>query len=146
MGLTVLGRRLLPVLTDKDIGHVRDVRAVRLHDDQFAAAQDVDIRAVGLDDIALVDARDLHVRAGVECALAFTVAFAAGLRVVGSAVGHIDGLVAVRDRFLRIGQRGVDLAVALGKGQAAGRHRLASLPILSAGSQQCERQAQHQKS
>ena len=120
MGLTVLGRRLLPVLTDKDIGHVRDVRAVRLHDDQFAAAQDVDIRAVGLDDIALVDARDLHVRAGVECALAFTVAFAAGLRVVGSAVGHI--------------------------GQAAGRHRLSSLPILSAGSQQCERQAQHQKS
>ena len=146
VGLTVLGRRLLPVLTDKDIGHVRDVRAVRLHDDQFAAAQDVDIRAVGLDDIALVDARDLHVRAGVECALAFTVAFAAGLRVVGSAVGHIEGLVAVRNRFLRIGQRGVDLAVALGKGQAAGRHRLASLPILSAGGQQCERQAQHQKS
>ena len=70
--------------------------------------------------------------------LAFTVAFAAGLRVVGSTVGHIEGLVAIRDRFLRIGQRGIDLAVALGKGQAAGRHRFAGLAAGSAGGQQRE--------
>ena len=140
----VLGRRLLPVLSDEHVGHIRDVRAVRLHDDQLTAAQDVDIRAVGLNDVALIDTRDLHIRAGVERALA--VALAAGLRVAGGTVGHVERLVAVCDRFLRIGQRGIDLAVALGKGQAAGRHRLAGLAAGSAGSQQRERQAQHQKS
>ena len=140
VGLTVLGRCLLPVLPDEHVGHVRDVRAVRLHDDQLAAAQNVDIRAVGLDDVALVNTRDLHVRAGVERALAvaLAVALAAGLRVAGGTVGHIERLVALCDRFLRIGQRGIDLAVALGKGQAAGRHRFAGLAAGSAGGQQRE--------
>ena len=136
MGLTVLGRCLLPVLPDEHVGHIRDVRAVRLHDDQLTAAQDVDIRAVGLDDVALVNTRDLHIRAGVERALA--VALAAGLRVAGGTVGHIERLIALCDRFLRIGQRGIDLAVALGKGQAAGRHRFAGLAAGSAGGQQRE--------
>ena len=82
MRQAVLRRRLLPVLTDKDVGHVRNILAVGLHDDHLAAAQNVNILAVRLDDVALVYALDLHVRAGVERALRALAgsAFAVGLR------------------------------------------------------------------